>query len=321
MNYRLHHIGIRCSDLGVGRALFCGLFGHHELGSERFCGVEALRLGQAGTDLELALFTSPPRVDWLPSGSGIQYVAFVVERLTEALRHLLANGVEPLSGRLSSRSYDYAVVCSAEGLPVILLELVDDTPPREAGSGAENLHGFLLTHTGILTDDLAASERFWRGHFGLHRFSSNDRDGSGFMALADSHWQPGHHNAFLELLCPPNVLNVDQYGYDLAGIGYYHLSYYCADVEAAWRDLVDRGLFPTLPPYVEAGTGAEDAFVFAPDLVAIELFGGESVREVMATADIRELDETFSVDAAGMAAASGAMTPLPEGHRFGLVHN
>ena len=236
--------------------------------------------------------------------------------MKRASSQLTTNGVELLADPRVSRSHDYAVFKSVEGLPIVVLEARSDRAAVEPSFRMDDELGFTLVHTAVLTDNLAESEEFWRGNFGLYRFGFNDCQGSGFMALADDSWRPDTHNVFMEILSPPNVLNIDQYGYDLAGQSFFHLGYGTNNVWRAWRYLVNKGLFPGLEPYEEAGTGALDSFVFGLDKVAFEIFGG--VDDLLNTKDIKELDLRFCVDAAQMTESSGDFHPYPEGQNLAL---
>jgi len=316
MTYKFHHVGVYSSDYTALRFTFCELMHHREANSEELFGVHALFLTQERCDLRLALYEEKPSHSWFGDAFGIKYVAFEVEDLQRAVAQLQDNQVELLEPPAASASYRYAVVRSIEGLPIVLLEVVDDAVESRQLAFADNPFGLILTHTAVLTDDLSASETFWRENFGLHRFAGNYCGDSGFIALADTHWQPERHPVFMELLCPPNVLNVDQYGYELAGVSYFHLSYYSNDVGASWQYLVDGGMHPALPAYIEAGTAAEDSFVIGVDQMAFELFGGDGAREILDLSDIREVDETFCVSAREMTESSGEMNQVPEDYVF-----
>ena len=314
MAFKYHHIGIYSSNHSASQNLFYELMGHGKNSKEKLFGVDALMLTQKSCDLQLALYDKKPDNNWFDEGFGIKYVAFEVPDLEQALRQLQLNSVEFLEAPQSGLSFNYAVVKSIEGLAIVILQTKDDAPQSEPIYFTDNPFEISLTHTGVLTDDLAESEKFWQENFNLHRFSANYCCGSGFIALADAHWQPGEHAVFMEILCPPNVLNVDQYGYDLAGESFFHLGYYSNDVTTSWQYLVDKGMFPALPVYVEAGTAVEDSFVLGLDNVFFELFGGEQARLVMAQPDIRAVDEIFSVSAKDLAEVSGAMAVCPENH-------
>ena len=316
MSYKLHHIAVCHRDPQMAEKLFCELLGHGKAQQENFCGVPVRMLCQRHNDLQLALLQELPSQPWLPSRYGIQYIALECPNLSLALNQLQAQGITLLALPQASHTFDYAVVESIEGLPVVVLQSKAAAASHPVQYSHDNPHGFILNHTAVLSEQLAASEGFWRDNFGLQRIYFNDCEGSGFMGLVDSHWQPGKHMALLEILNPPHVLNADQYGYDLAGVSYFHLSYRCNSVGKAWQHLVDHGLHPSLPPHEEAGSGAQDAFAFGPDLLAFELSGGPAVEQMMQLDDIHQVNEVFSVTANEMLKASGPLTRVPDNYLF-----
>ncbi|HKZ23227.1 MAG TPA: VOC family protein [Thermoplasmata archaeon] len=125
---------------------------------------------------------------------------------------------------------------------------------------------YTLSYIGIQVRDMDASIAFYRDGLGMtvrRRQPVEETKGEwaelqseGSPQTLELNWYP-EGSAFFE----GPYRNGDELD---------HIAFACDDVQAAYRELVDKGARPGVPPFMEGGTLL--AFVQDPDGIWIELF-------------------------------------------------
>ena len=123
---RLHHVAVICSDYAVSKRFYTEILG---LAALRETYRESRRSHKLdlelpdGTQIELFSFPDPPPRPSYPEARGLRHLAFAVDDLDEALRHLRARGVivEPVRvDELTGARFTF--FADPDGLPIELYE-------------------------------------------------------------------------------------------------------------------------------------------------------------------------------------------------------
>jgi catechol 2,3-dioxygenase-like lactoylglutathione lyase family enzyme len=241
-------------------------------------------------------------------GYGIYYLAFEVENIHEAVEDLKAKNVEIVWEPVEN-SFSYHIgIKSSEGLLVIVLQLKDPKSFKSKTVKSTIPVNLTFNHTGVLTDDFRKSEKFWTEILGLTPTYEFSKDDSGYEIFIDNDYCKGHEFS-MEILTPPYIYPIDQYGYDTQGISYYHLGYIAGsfeNVEKAYNYMVEKGMFPASEPSEDVDFST--SFTHGQDRVIFEFV----------SKDLGAVKEKHTFDCPVESLGSAAI-PYPTGKEFQVL--
>jgi glyoxylase I family protein len=124
--HRLHHIAIICSDYAASKRFYVDILGcriQREIYREARRSFKLdLQLG-AACQIELFSFPNPPERVTSPEACGLRHIAFEVESLDDAIRELMAKGVEVEAIRVDEfTNKRFTFFRDPDNLPVELYE-------------------------------------------------------------------------------------------------------------------------------------------------------------------------------------------------------
>jgi len=249
MDYRLHHFGIVCQD--VGRSLTVYREPLTNLLTSRWYNRSLVDIAFVGCGSDGTLeLVGPPHLDYEEKhvaryGHSINHVAYLVDDADAAFEELKAQGVE-VAWEPQDVHYMLSVrQCAFRDEDGLLFEVFHHISPLPMAtpdvSGPFGPTDLRLHHVSILTPDLRRGERFYAEKLGLTTVLEYTEDDGGFLFMIDPYFDSQSHNLMLELIGPPYLEPREEVLLDKYGACYDHLCYVADDVKGAWRAAVERG--------------------------------------------------------------------------------
>jgi catechol 2,3-dioxygenase-like lactoylglutathione lyase family enzyme len=278
MKLEVHHASILTTDIDESISFYrknLGMRLTSRFHQEDGMNTAFLADGPRSTPYELQLI-GPPFLGWMGDifeehGPSMDHHAILVANLDDWYPKLRSEGLEILeepSDFLTSRHMVF------KDLSGIVVELVEGTQQAlHAGSVEESIPStgivYFMNHISILCNDLAGLERFYNRVFGMK--TVYDHRELGYIYVVDPAFQEDKTREAvpLEIMGPEGGYERDLAFLAKHGPGLDHICFVVKDVDAAYGDLIDRGVDFWYPPEDTATNRL--AFFKDPSGVDVEL--------------------------------------------------
>ncbi len=290
MDFKISHFGVLVESMEKSLDFYQKQMGsqltirHHQPGV-----VDIAFLGK-GNDTMVELVAAP----FLPyeqdhlsrHGYSINHISFLVDDADHAFELLKGSGVKVA---WAPKDYEFLRQCGFYDNNGLLFEIYSHlgetsipVPDLNKPIGRNDL---ILQHISILTEDLAASERFYIEHLGLRRaVEYTNPSGGGFVFLVDPFYDGKKHGFLLEIIGPPELEEREEDILKAHGPFFDHICYEARSVSGAFQEAVDKGAKKFMTPY--EGFGAQIAWLKDMDGNDVEILDpfakeyiGQIVRE------------------------------------------
>jgi len=278
MTLQVEHVSILTDDIEKSLDFYRNNLGMQV--TERFLqkdlgDIAVLHDGPASTTYSMHLI-GPPYAGWVKEiyqehGPSMAHHAFKVTDLDGWREKLESAGVEVVAPPRPFLTYRSMYFRDSSGTVFELLEYPDVGLASVPKAGIESPSGidYYFNHISILCNDLAELERFYINNFGMQNVF--DRREAGYLLLADPEFIANETREAVTLEIMGREAEWDREQTFLAehGPGLDHTCFVVEDVDAAYEDLVERGVEFPYPPE-DAGTNRL-AFFKDPSGVDVEL--------------------------------------------------
>ena len=258
--YKLHHVGVLCSDVAASTAYFRDVLGHEVVARYFNRGAYDLTFLGSGSELLLELI-GPPFSDgeqayFETRGGSFHHIAFAVPDVDVAFAELTANG---LGVAWAPDDFLFVRHCGVIDDSGIVVEILQEQEPLArvpaVDPGQPERAMFLLHHFDIFSDDWRRTRAFYARHFGMRSlYEYIYDDGGASVYLADVHFDANKRQALVEVMGPPYEEPRERSFAAQFGTGMDHIGYVVADTAQAQLTAVARGSAASRAPYQEYGT-------------------------------------------------------------------
>jgi lactoylglutathione lyase len=278
MNPEVHHVSILTEDIDESIRFYRDNLGMRLISRFRQeDGMETAFLGDglASTEYQLEL-AGPPFHGWMAEilekhGPSLDHHALLVEDLKDWVPKLKSEGIDILESPRAFLPARHMVFKDPSGTVVELVEGASRPPQPEATEqrASPMVIDYLINHSSILCNDLDELESFYNRVFGM-RTVYDHRD-LGYILVVDPVLEAdsSREAPTLEIMGPEAEYEREQAFLAEHGPGLDHLCFVVEDVDAAYRDLLARGVKFPYPP--EDSEFNRLAFFKDPNGVDVEL--------------------------------------------------
>jgi catechol 2,3-dioxygenase-like lactoylglutathione lyase family enzyme len=277
MKLEIDHVSIIVDDIEKSIAFYRGLLGFQVTSryyQKNAFDIAFLHDGPASTAYALQL-VGPPFTGWLKEiyekhGPSMDHHAFRIENVDGWYTKLKSVGIDVIEPPRNFLTYRHMYLRDASGTVLELVEYPDPSLSPRMPTKSPSLTGidYHMNHISILCNDLAEMERFYVDHFGMKNvfdyqrlfilvadpvFLADDTREAVTLEIMGSLWEGEREQTFLTEHGP----------------GLDHICFVVKDVDAAYKNLIAKGVKFHYPP--EDSGANRLAFFKDPNGVDVEL--------------------------------------------------
>ncbi len=243
--YRLHHFGLLCQDMQKSLISYQDHFESQVTSRWYNRGLLDITFLGRGSDATIELVSAP----FLPyeeefitrHGHGINHMSFLVDDARAAFEDLSAKGVKVAWEPKKVLDLCQCAFYDEDGLLFEVFNPLDPSNPMATSELPRGNHDLGLDHISILTYDLARAQKFYTEKLGLKTVLEYLPGGGGFIFLADPCFNAKDHTFLLEIIGPPDLEPREVVMLDKHGACFDHFCYVTDNVQATWKEVIDRG--------------------------------------------------------------------------------